>query len=84
MSMCINFSLKKVACCRRRQIDPCAGILLTQPKTLRNVAYNGVALISGGSVKIGRLGQKRVGANNTALWRCLGAAVSDKLINATP
>ena len=32
-------------CCRRHQIDPPAGILLTQPKTPRAVAYTGVAPI---------------------------------------
>ena len=69
-------------CCRRRQIDPCAGILLTQPKTLRNVAYNGVALISGGSVKIGSLGQKRVGANSVAEQKGMNAeGGKDKLDN---
>ena len=51
-------------CCRRHQIDPPAGILLTQSKPSRTVAYTGGAPIWGGSVKIGSLGQKRVGANS--------------------
>ena len=50
-------------CCRRRQNDPCAGILLTLPRILQNVAYARVASIYGGSVKTGSLGQKRIGAN---------------------
>jgi len=50
-------------CCRRRQNDPCAGILLTQPKTLQNVAYARFAPNCGVSIKIGSLGQKRIGAN---------------------
>ena len=36
---------------------------MTQSKPSRTVAYSGVAPIRGGSVKIGSLGQKRVGAN---------------------
>jgi len=40
---------------------------LTQPKTLQNVAYARFAPNCRGSVKIGKLGQKRIGANNTAL-----------------
>ena len=50
-------------CCRRCQNDPCAGILLTQPKTLQNVANARFAPNCGGSIKIGSLGQKRIGAN---------------------
>ena len=53
-------------CCRRHQIDPPAGILLTQSKPPRTVSYSGVAPIWGGSVNIGSLGQKRVGANTVA------------------
>ncbi len=52
-----------LACCRRCQIDPSAGIPLTQPKTSRTVADTWVAPIYGGSVKIGSLGQKLIGAN---------------------
>lgn len=55
--------ITKYKCYRRCQIDPCAGILFTQPKTLQTVAYARVAPIYGGSVKIGGLGQKRIGAN---------------------
>ena len=50
-------------CCRRRQNDPCAGILLTQPKTLQNVSNARFAPNCGGSIKIGSLGQKRIDAN---------------------
>ena len=60
---------EKQQCCRRRQIDPCAGILLTQHKTLQTVAYARFAPNFGGSVKIGRLGQKRIGVNRQSAAR---------------
>jgi hypothetical protein len=43
---------------------------LTQPKTLQNVAYARFAPNCEGSVKIGRLGQKRIGANKLA-WQII-------------
>ena len=45
-------------CCRRRQNDPCAGILLTQPKTLQNVAYARFAPNCGGVSQNRQTGSK--------------------------
>lgn len=57
-------SANEIIYCRCRQIGPSAGILLTQSKAPPTVAYIGAALVWGGPVKIGSLGQQPIGANS--------------------
>jgi hypothetical protein len=63
-------------CWRRRQIDPSCRSQLTQLKTYGTVAARGFAGYRRGLPKIGRLGQKIVGAHTRD--QCVRKTLSDR------